>query len=200
MLVENLDRERIHRPLRLAAGGEGAEMPLAVLAQDRFREDRTRACFRCTGTERYRCDRTWVLLLSPRLRRTTRREVFDQRRADFRPPVAAIPQHEQHDVLEAREIGTIDDRTAEPLRRHQSRAATESQDATTWCFAAPRAPWRCRRPRARPARASPATGTRPAGSIAPARPAREWHLLIPYIQSYGYFVPCQLGVRRRQPI
>src|SRR5437764_4687844 len=36
--------------------------------------------------------------------RTTRREVFDQRRADFRPPVAAIPQQEQSDGLELIEI------------------------------------------------------------------------------------------------
>src|SRR5882757_790236 len=53
------------------------------------------------------------------LGRTTRREVFDQRRADFRPSVATIPEHEQHDLLEARQIGAIDNRAAEPLRRYQ---------------------------------------------------------------------------------
>src|ERR1700732_3039474 len=50
---------------------------------------------------------------------TTGGEVFDQRRADFGPAVAAVFQHEQHDGLKARQIGAIDDSAAEPLRRHQ---------------------------------------------------------------------------------
>jgi hypothetical protein len=41
--LENLDRKRIDCPLRLAAGGEGAEVAAAVFAQDRFRKNRTGA-------------------------------------------------------------------------------------------------------------------------------------------------------------
>src|SRR5260370_39980763 len=63
----------------------------------------------------------------------------------------------------------------------------------TWCFAGPRSPWRCRLPRAPPVRASPAAGTHPAGSIARALPAREWRLLIPYIENYRYIAACQRG-------
>src|SRR5450432_3740542 len=57
--------------------------------------------------------------------RTTRRETFNQRRADFRAPVAAIPQKEQHHGLKTRQIGAIHDSAAEPLRRHQSRAGQD---------------------------------------------------------------------------
>src|SRR5262245_51414995 len=50
------------------------------------------------------------------LRWTTRREAFNQRRADFRSAVAAIIQHEQHHRLKAREIGAVDNRTADAAR------------------------------------------------------------------------------------
>src|SRR5437764_15293906 len=63
----------------------------------------------------------------PRLTRTERREVFNQWPADFGAPVAAIPQHEEHDGLERLDIGAVDDRTAEALRRHQPRAGQDSQ-------------------------------------------------------------------------
>ena len=36
-------------------------------------------------------------------------------------------QHEQHYGLKAREIGAVDDRAAEALRRHQSRAGQDRQ-------------------------------------------------------------------------
>src|SRR5207302_1985366 len=49
-------------------------------------------------------------------RRTARRQVLDQRRANLGTPVAAVPEHEQHDFLKAREIGAVDDGTAEALR------------------------------------------------------------------------------------
>src|SRR5436305_12124633 len=39
------------------------------------------------------------------LRRTTRRQVFDQRRADLGSSAAAIPEHEQHHGLKPRQIG-----------------------------------------------------------------------------------------------
>src|ERR1700687_1914567 len=39
--VQNLDRERIHRALRLAAGGERAEVLTAVFSQDRLGKYRT---------------------------------------------------------------------------------------------------------------------------------------------------------------
>src|SRR5258708_2020523 len=55
-------------------------------------------------------------------RRTTGRQAFDQRRADFRLPAAAVLQQEQRDRLECLEIRPIDDGAALPLCRHQSRA------------------------------------------------------------------------------
>src|SRR6202011_277142 len=62
-----------------------------------------------------------------RLRRTTRREAFDQRRAYFGPSAATIPEHEQHNILEFRKIGAIDDRAAEPLRRYQPGARQDGE-------------------------------------------------------------------------
>ena len=52
--------------------------------------------------------------LSPRW--TAGRDAFDQWRADFRTPLATVVQHEQHDRLQAGEIGAIDDRTADAAR------------------------------------------------------------------------------------
>src|SRR5690349_23637157 len=43
------------------------------------------------------------------LRWATRRDAFDQRRADFRTAVAAIVHKERHHALETREIGAVDD-------------------------------------------------------------------------------------------
>src|SRR5436190_24138268 len=47
------------------------------------------------------------------LRWTAGRDAFDQWRADFRTPLTTIVQHEQHDRLQAGELGAIDDRTAD---------------------------------------------------------------------------------------
>src|SRR5437660_7986153 len=46
---------------------------------------------------------------------TTGRDAFDQRRADFRAAVAAIVDEKRHHGLKAREIGAVDDGTADAL-------------------------------------------------------------------------------------
>src|SRR5690242_5710155 len=55
-------------------------------------------------------------------RRTTRGEVFDQRRAYFGAALTTLPQHEHEDLAQAREIGAINDAAAEPLSEDQAGA------------------------------------------------------------------------------
>src|SRR3954469_1826304 len=47
------------------------------------------------------------------LRWTTRRDAFDQRRADFGPPVAAIVDEKRHHGLKPAQIGAVNDRAAD---------------------------------------------------------------------------------------
>ena len=54
-------------------------------------------------------------------------EALDDRRANFRPPAAAIPQQEVRDVAEFAEVGAVDDRTAAPLGGHEARARQDRQ-------------------------------------------------------------------------
>src|SRR5882757_5250602 len=113
--------------------------------------------------------------------RTTGREAFDQRRADFRPAVAAVFQHEQHDSLKARQIGTIDNRAAESPGRYQPRAGQDRKMRRHGVLrhrqrlgdVAGREPLRLV-PHQQPEHIQP-------GSAGPAPRAREWRSLSPYI-------------------
>ena len=55
-----------------------------------------------------------------RLGRTTWRQILDQWRADFGTAIAAIPEHEQHDLTQMRKLGPVNDRAAETLGRNQA--------------------------------------------------------------------------------
>src|ERR1700722_4065443 len=53
-------------------------------------------------------------------RRTARRQILDQRLADFGTAATAIPEHEQHDAAKMRKLGPVNDRAAETLSRNQA--------------------------------------------------------------------------------
>src|SRR5215207_6453267 len=56
-----------------------------------------------------------------------RLKAFNHRGADFRAAVAAVPQHKQDHGLKGLEIGAVNNRAAEALRRHQPRPGQDRQ-------------------------------------------------------------------------
>jgi hypothetical protein len=56
-----------------------------------------------------------------------RREVGDYWSADVRATTAAVFKQEQRDLVEARQIGAVDDRAALPLSLHQARVCEHGQ-------------------------------------------------------------------------
>src|SRR5579871_3514688 len=59
------------------------------------------------------------------LRRTAGLQAFDDRGADFRPSVAAVPQQENCNVTKLGEIGAVNDRAAVPFGGHEARAGQD---------------------------------------------------------------------------
>ena len=194
MLCEQLERERVDRPLRLAAGGEGTGSGRAPsLRRIAFGEDRARGI---AGAEEQnvvdvRSDMAFALSASAAARRAGLS--ISGAQISGRPPQQSLSRN-RHDSLKLREIGAVDDRTADAARGDEPGTRQYRQDAPTWCFAGRPEPWRCRPPQVHRARASPAGGRRPAGWTAPAPPAQGWQFLIPYIQIYGYIGGLSIGL------
>jgi len=54
-------------------------------------------------------------------------QAFDDRRANLRPSVAAIPEQEHRNVAKLGKVGAVDDRSASPFGRHKTRTGEDRE-------------------------------------------------------------------------